>query len=180
MTTISALQLEQAGSAAPILEQVKGQLGVIPNIFATMAHSASVLEGFLAFSGSLANGSLSPQLREQIALTVAGVNTCDYCASVHTVMAKGAGVSDEETKLNLAGGASDEKTAEILKFVSSVVSEKGRVPESAVQKIRDQGVNDAELVEILANVGVNIFTNYFNHVADTEIDFPFVSSKPLN
>jgi len=180
MTTISALQLEQAGSAAPILEQVKGQLGVIPNIFATMAHSASVLEGFLAFSGSLANGSLSPQLREQIALTVAGVNTCDYCASAHTVMAKGAGVSDEETKLNLAGGASDEKTAEILKFVSSVVSEKGRVPESAVQKIRDQGVNDAELVEILANVGVNIFTNYFNHVADTEIDFPFVSSKPLN
>jgi len=35
-------------------------------------------------------------------------------------------------------------------------------------------VSDAETLEVVANVDLNIFTNYANIVADTEIDFPIV------
>ncbi|NKC02296.1 MAG: carboxymuconolactone decarboxylase family protein [Pseudomonadales bacterium] len=180
MTTLTALQTDQAGQATPILEQVKDQMGMVPNIFATMAHSPAALEGFLAFSGALAGGSLTPQFREQIALTIAGINSCDYCASAHAVLGKGAGLDDEEVKLSLAGVASDEKKSAVLKFVAEVVSRQGRIDKNEVHTLRVHGFSDAEIVEILANIGLNIFANYFNHVVDTDIDFPFVSSNPLN
>jgi AhpD family alkylhydroperoxidase len=143
-----------------------------------MARSPATLEGFLAFSGALGTGVLSAGLREQIALAVAGENKCDYCASAHTLMAKGAGIGAAEAALNLAGEASDPKVAAILKFARTVVRSRGRFPENAssLNALRNEGVSDGEIVEILAHVGLNLFTNYFNHVANTEIDFPVVTA----
>ena len=33
-------------------------------------------------------------------------------------------------------------------------------------------MNDAEILEVIASVALNIFTNYLNLTADTDIDFP--------
>jgi len=82
------------GSAKELLDGVKAEIGVVPNIFATFVQSPKVLEGYLALNSALGQGLLDPQLREQIALTVAGANNCDYCASAHTVMGKGTGVDE--------------------------------------------------------------------------------------
>jgi hypothetical protein len=38
------------------------------------------------------------------------------------------------------------------------------------------GFSEAEIVEIIAHVGMNIFTSYFNNVAHTEVDFPRVDT----
>lgn len=178
MARIAPINLEQPGGAEAIVTSVKQQMGSVPNIFATMAQSPAVLEGFLAFSGALGGGVLDAGLREQIALTVAGANSCDYCASAHTLMAKGAGVAEDEAALSLAGSASDERTRAILNFVGTAVRQRGRVENHEIEALRSHGITDAELVEIVAHIGVNIFTNYFNHVAETEIDFPFVASNP--
>ena len=97
MPRISPVDHDSAsGSAKELLNGVKAQLGVVPNIFATFVQSPKVLEGFLAFNAALGQGVLSAQLREQIALTVAGLNGCDYCASAHTALGKGAGIDREE------------------------------------------------------------------------------------
>lgn len=176
MPRINPIDLEQPGPAEEIIKSVKLQLGAVPNIFATFAQSPAVLQGFLAFNGALSQGELSAAVREQIALAVAGSNECDYCASAHTALAKSAGVSDEEAARNLGGDASDPKVAAILKFVRLVVANRGFVQDNDVQDLRFAGVNEAELVEIIANIGANIFTNYFNHIAQTDIDFPRVDS----
>jgi AhpD family alkylhydroperoxidase len=178
MPNISPVNPALPGAAATVLNGVKAKLGGVPNIFATMAHSPAALEGFLAFGGALSTGILSAGLSEQIALAVAGENNCDYCASAHTLMAKGAGIGAAEASLNLAGKASDPKVSAILKFARTVVQSRGRDPANAssLNELRTQGVSDGEIVEILAHVGLNLFTNYFNHVADTEIDFPFVTA----
>src|SRR5471032_1199115 len=84
------------GKSKELLDNVQKKLGATPNIFKTLAHAPAALEGFLNFSGALATGKLSPALREQVALTVAGLNNCDYCASAHTVIGKKAGVADNE------------------------------------------------------------------------------------
>lgn len=34
------------------------------------------------------------------------------------------------------------------------------------------GLTDAEIAEIIATTALSIFTNYFNHVAGTAVDFP--------
>ena len=165
-----------SGPAKDLLDGVKAGLGVVPNIFATFVHSPKVLEGFLALNGALGQGLLSAQLREQIALAVAGVNECDYCASAHTAIGGGAGIDAAELARNLRGQSSDPKTQEVLNFVKKVVEQRGQVSDGDVAALQVAGYSDGEIVEIVTHIGVNLFTNYFNHIVGTEIDFPVVSA----
>lgn len=164
------------GPAKDLLDGVKVGIGMVPNIFATFVQSPKVLEGFLALNGALGQGKLPASLREQIALTVAGANSCNYCASAHTAMAKAAGVTGDEAGKNLQAQASDRKTQAVLSFVRKVVDERGWVDDSAVDAVRAAGFDDGEIVEIITHIGVNLFTNYFNHIAGTDIDFPIVDA----
>ena len=164
------------GPAKELLDGVKAGLGVVPNIFATFVQSPKVLEGFLALNGALGQGLLSAQLREQIALAVAGANDCDYCASAHSALGKGAGLAADELGRNLRAQSADAKTQEALNFVKKVVEQRGQVADGDVAALRAVGFGDGEIVEIVTHIGVNLFTNYFNHIVGTEIDFPLVSA----
>ena len=103
-------------------------------------------------------------------------NECDYCASAHTLIGKGTGLSATELAANLRGESADAKTQSALDFVRAIVATRGRVSDAQVQAVRAAGYGDGEIVEIVANVAANIFTNYFNHVAATQIDFPRVNA----
>ncbi len=177
MPTINPVDPNNAGDAAQTLATVKAQMGRVPNIFATMANSASVLDGFLGFSAALRGGVIGPAVGEQIALTVAGQNSCDYCASAHSAIAAGAGIDSQEAAENLRGRSGDAKTDAMLVFAAAVVEQRGQVSEEQITTLREAGVSDAEFVELIAHVALNTFTNYFNHIAGTEIDFPFVNSS---
>ncbi len=78
-----------------LLASVEKKMGRVPNIVATMANSPAVARAYLGLSQALAGGSLSPQLREKLALAVGEQNNCDYCVAAHTALGKGAGLSDE-------------------------------------------------------------------------------------
>ena len=162
------------GKAKTLLDGVQNKLGMVPNLFRTMAASPAVLERYLGFSQSLGGAGLSPREREQIALAVAGANACEYCASAHTAIGKGLGLSEAEATRNLAGEAEDPKTAAILAFATALVEKKGWVGDDDLDAVRAAGADDATVGEIVATVALNIFTNYFNHVARTEVDFPVV------
>lgn len=164
------------GSAKELLDGVKAAIGVVPNIFATFAQSPKVLEGYLALNTALGQGQLDPKLREQIALTVAGANNCDYCASAHTVMGKGAGVDAQELGRNLHGQSQDAATQVVLNFVRKVVEQRGRIDDADIGTLRAANFSDGEIVEIVTHIGVNLFTNYFNHIVATDIDFPVVDT----
>ncbi len=178
MARIEPLTIEAADpKAAELLANVKSNLGMVPNIFGTMANSPAVLEGYLSLSGSLGSATLSAQLNEQIALAVAGANTCDYCASAHTALGKMAGISQDEMTRNLGGTSEDPRTRLVLDFAREVVSEKGRVSDATLDTLRANGFADQQILEIFGQVMANIFTNYFNHLTETQIDFPVVNSQ---
>ena len=166
------------GAAKDLLDGVQSALGVVPNIFATLVQSPKALEGFLALNTALGRGRLPASLREQIALAVAGENGCDYCASAHTAVGKGAGVGAEELARNLLGRSADDKVQAALSFARKVVARRGWVEDDDVQSLRDAGYDDGEVVEIVTHIGVNLFTNYFNHIVGTEIDFPVIRATP--
>ena len=177
MQRIPALTVAAAPAASQTLLAVVGKkLGMVPNLFKTFAHSPAVLQYYLSGSEALGGGSLPATLREQIALVTAGENECDYCASAHTLMGKGAGLAADEMASNLRVRSADAKTQAALDFAAAIVSERGRVSDAQLHAVRAAGYGDAEVVEIVANVAVNIFTNYFNHIAGTVIDFPVVRS----
>jgi len=175
MPRLRAIEATEPGSQAEaLLDGVQKKLGMTPNLMRTMANSPAVLEAYLAFSANLNKSSLPPRLREQIALTVGEVNRCEYCLAAHTALAKMAGLSDEEIDDSRAGSSPDRKTEAILRFARMVVTQRGRVSDEDVAATRAANVTDAEIAEIVAIVALNIFTNYFNHVAETEVDFPEV------
>lgn len=155
-----------------IYDGIQKKLGKVPNIFLNMGNSPATLKGYLSLSDAASQTSLSPKLREQIALIVSQTNNCNYCLSAHTAIAQGAGVSEQEIIQARKGQAQDSKTQAILAFAKSVVEKRGSVTEQDIASLKSAGVTDAEIVEITLNIILTIFTNYFNHIADTKIDFP--------
>lgn len=161
------------------LEGLHAKLGRVPNIFQTFAHSPAVLDFYMQGSKALSKTSISAKLRESLALTLAGLNGCDYCASAHTKIGEGAGLSVEELALNLHGQSEGEKTQAALTFAKILVENHGHTSDADVDALRQAGYEDAEILEIIAVVAFNIFTNFFNDVVQTEIDFPEVSTKDI-
>lgn len=176
--TIRPLALERADEGTrAALEGVKRSLGMLPNLHAVLAHSPAALRSYLALSEQLGKGLLERKTRERIALAMAGANACDYCASAHTLLGGKAGIAAEEMKNNLRGESDDPKSAAALDFVRRLVDGRGRVDDDSVPTLRRAGFADGEIVEIVAHVAMNVLSNYLNHVAGTEIDFPVVSSR---
>ena len=165
---------------AATLDAVKAQLGMVPNIFKTMAQAPAVLNGYLALSGAIGAGKLSPALREQIALITASANCCDYCASAHSALGKMAGLAPDEIKRNLSGEASDPKARAAIAFAKKLVVDRGVVSDADISAVTSAGFSNEEVLEIFGNVVANIFTNYFNHLAATDIDFPKVETRPTH
>lgn len=162
--------------AQEMLAKVNKMFGSTPNIFKTLAHSSTALNYYLSGAGALNDAKLGSALREQIALTVAGANSCDYCASAHTALGKTQKIPDGELALNLEAKSENVRTQAILTFSRKIVDARGQVSDEDVKVLRAAGVSDGEIVEMVAVVAQNIFTNYFNHIAGTAIDFPVVKT----
>ena len=177
MPRIPALTDDAASpAAAEIFGAIRAKIGMVPNLYRTTAHEPAVLSALLGLGDALGKGTFSPKTREAIALAVAGTNDCDYCASAHSAIAGGMKVGAEEVAANLRGRSADAKTAAILAFAIAVVEKKGKVSDGDLNLARAAGLSDGEIVETVAGVVQNIFTNYLNHVFGTEIDFPEVKA----
>lgn len=165
------------GKTKQLFDGIQGKLGTIPNMMKTMGNSPAVLEGYLNLSGALSSGSLSNKVGELIALTVSEANGCEYCKSAHAFIGeKMVKIPTTELYDAIEGRSSDQKTQAILDFAKTLVTKRGKVDNDDVQNIKDAGLNDGEIGEIVAHVALNTFTNYFNNTANTEIDFPVLQN----
>jgi len=173
--------IEAAPQAAqPLLQAVKKQLGVVPNMFRAISNSPAALEGYLGLSGALTKGTLEPQTRERIALAIAEFNGCDYCASAHTYLGKNlAKLSDDEIAANRDGTSTDAKADPAVRFAVKLAQLRGRPSDADIRAVKDAGYSDAQVIEIVLHVALNTLTNYVNETVKTEIDFPAVTTNPL-
>lgn len=162
------------GDAKVLLDAVQSKIGMTPNVLRTLANAPPALKAYLDVGEALSEGSLDAKTREAIALTVAGVNSCDYCASAHTALSKMLKVDEIEIAAHLTGRSNNPALDAILMFARQVVDKRGMVSDGDLAALRSAGHDDEIVVEIIANVTANILTNYVNHVADTDIDFPKV------
>jgi uncharacterized peroxidase-related enzyme len=160
-----------------LLDAVEKSLGLIPNLFRVAAQSPVTLEGLLTLSGALAKGRLNAATREAIALVVAEANGCDYCLSAHTVLGGGAGLSESDITAARSARAADPKLAKILEFARMLVLNRGHASDDELTRLRSAGVSDPEILEIVGSTVLNIFTNYINNVARTDVDFPLVKAE---
>jgi len=175
MARIQPVNHETAtGTTRELLDGVQKKFGKVPNMLGTLAHSPAALQAFLSLGDVLGAGELPAKLREQIALAVAGTNGCEYCASAHKAIGAGAGISADEALANVRGQASDPKTQAAIDFATTIVEKRGWISDDDFQAVRQAGFGDGAISEIIAAVALNTYTNYFNHIAQPEVDFPRV------
>jgi uncharacterized peroxidase-related enzyme len=160
------------GNAADLFSAIRAKLGVVPNLYRVASNRPAVLKAMLDLAEALGAGTFDARTREAVALAVAGSNSCDYCAAAHSAISRALKVDDAAIDAHLAGRADDPKLAAILSLSVAIVEERGRVSDAALEAARRAGLDNGDIVEVTANVVANIFTNYLNHVAQTEIDFP--------
>ncbi|HRO58023.1 MAG TPA: peroxidase-related enzyme [Burkholderiaceae bacterium] len=160
-----------AGSKAR-LDEIHGAFGATPNMFRAVANSPAALASMWASFGALGAGVLGARLGEQIAVAIANRNGCEYCLAAHTVLGRKAGAGADEMAAAQVGESSDSKTAAALRFALKLVDESGRVADADVQALRSAGFDDEQIVEIVAHVALNLFTNYVNVALAVPVDFP--------
>ncbi len=161
--------------AKPILTQLKGKFGMLPNFFGALGIDGMSLEAFLALQTKLQNSQFSKRDQELLALAVANYNGCHYCVSAHTFSAKRmAGLTAEECVEAQHGRAADAREQLIIDIALSVLKNKGKLEQSLVQKAKDAGFSEADIVQLTLLTALNSFTNWLNNVVDPDIDFPEV------
>jgi uncharacterized peroxidase-related enzyme len=155
-----------------LLTLTEKQLGRVPNLYRTMAASPAALQGYLDLRDALVHGRFGARLREQLALAVAAANGCDYCVAAHHARGTALRLDADELARNRAGGSGDARTAGMLRLVQRVVAERGRVTDDDLATARAAGLDDADIAEVVAHAALNTYANWFNHVAQPELDFP--------
>ena len=169
-------QLAPAASQ-PLLAQVQQAFGATPNMFKAVANSPAALQSMWAAFGALGQGTLGAKLGEQIAVAIANRNRCEYCLAAHTVLGQNAGASAADMAAAQVGQSSDPKTAAALAFALKVVEQRAQVSDADVANLQEVGFKDEQVVEILAHVALNLYTNYINVALDIPVDFPKVALK---
>ena len=178
MSRLSVPKIEAAtGATAEVYAQLKKAIGSVPNTFAAIgAHGPAALKAILQADGVLASGSLSKRDQETIKLVISGVAGCDYCVAAHNLLGKMAGLKQDELK-NIRNGAptGDAKRDALVRFVRRLARTSGTVSEADFEAIKATGYNDAQLVDISLAFATTVFTNVFNRINDTDVDFPAVA-----
>jgi uncharacterized peroxidase-related enzyme len=160
-----------------LLDQVHQAFGATPAMFQAVANSPAALKSMWGSFGALGKGVLGAKLGEKIAIAVANRNSCEYCLAAHTALGQGASVSAEDLAAAQLGESSDPKIAAALSFALKLVNNRGQVSEVDTQNLRHAGFNDEEIVEIIAHVALNLFTNYINIALDVPVDFPKIELR---
>ncbi len=172
------LQSQQAPAASqPLLTQINQAFGATPNMFKAVANSPAALQSMWAAFGALGTGTLGAKLGEQIAVAIANRNRCEYCLAAHTVLGQNAGASATEMAAAQVGQSDDPRTAAALRFALKVVTDRAQLTDGDVAELHEVGFKDEQVVEILAHVALNLYTNYINVALNVPVDFPKVALK---
>ncbi len=170
---LEPIDREQASTeVTALLGAVEHQLGRVPNLYLAMAGSPPALAGYLGLRGALVGGALSVEMIESIALLTAAMNDCDYCVAAHCFRGSKVGIDDDRLASIRKAEAADSRTAAALSFVASMLERRGRVTDEEFDSMKAVGWSDQEIGEIVGHVALNVFSNYFNHVAQPDLDFP--------
>jgi len=164
-------------ASRPVLDQVRQAFGATPNMFKAVANSPVALRSMWAAFGALGSGTLGARLGEQIAVAIANRNGCEYCLAAHTLLGGKAGLSSTEMSAAQIGQSDDPRTAAALDFALRVVEQRAQITDADVAELRLAGFDDEQIVEIMAHVALNLFTNYINVALDVPVDFPAVALR---
>jgi AhpD family alkylhydroperoxidase len=154
-----------------MFDALKGQLGMVPNLYATLAHSENALGSYLALQS--AKTSITGKAREVVNLVVSQVNDCAYCLAAHTVIGGMVGFKPEQI-IEIRGGTAsfDAKLDALAKMTRDIAKNRGHGDTSLVDAFLAAGWTTENLVDVIVTIGDKTVTNYLHAVTKVPVDFP--------
>ena len=165
--------------AQGIFDNLKAQLGMVPNLYATIGYSSDALGNFLTYSGTAGGNSFNKKEKEAIDLAVSEVNGCTYCLAAHTALGQMAGFTEEETVALRAGTIEDARLSAISKLAASISKNRGKVDDGLIKDFYAQGFNEKGLIDLISAVTAITFTNLVHGVTKVPVDFPAAKALEL-
>ena len=150
-------------------------LGMVPNLYASIAHSDGGLSRYLAFQK--AKTSLTNKEKEAVNLVVSEVNGCVYCLSAHTVLGKMNGFSEEEILDLRSGSSSNPKLEALVALAKNITETKGRASQQYLDAFYNAGYNEGNLVDLILQISDKVAMNYLHNLTKVPVDFPV--AQPL-
>jgi uncharacterized peroxidase-related enzyme len=173
MKKLNVLTREQAAPEIQgIFDVLKSKVGMVPNLYATIANSAITLPAYLAFDEALGKGVFTAKERQAIFLVVSQVNGCHYCQSAHTALGKMNGFTEEETIQLRTATIADKKLNALTTLAAEITRNHGKPSAQAIANFHSVGYGADALVELVAHIGYKTVANYLHNVVDFPIDFP--------
>lgn len=154
-----------------LFDQLEKSIGLVPNLYATLAHSEHALGSYLTLQN--AKSSVSGKAREVVNLVVSQVNDCEYCLAAHTVIGKMHGFSDEQI-LEIRGGEAnfDRKLDALARLTKNIVLQRGHADQALVDAFFATGWSKANLVDLVVTIGDKTVSNYLHGTTRVPLDFP--------
>ena len=165
------------GDVREQLDQIHAAFGVVPSMFRAVANSPAALQSMWGSFGAFGAGSLGPAISEQLAVAVANRNECAYCLAAHTALGRKAGVTSDALAAAQTGRSDDTRVEALLRFALTLVERRGQVDPADVDRLRDHGWSDEQIVEAIGQVALNLYTNYVNIALGVPVDFPSVAFR---
>lgn len=163
---------QATGQTKALYDAIKRAVGGVPNIYQGVGNSAAALEGVLHIGEVLSKGQLTAAEIEAVKLVVSEAYGCNYCLAVHSLLGRKAGLTEEELIGIRRGTSPQAKIGALVRFVNAVIQPKARISDGEVRAVKAAGYNDAQITETLLTVAQTVFTNLFNRVHQTPLDFP--------
>jgi uncharacterized peroxidase-related enzyme len=171
MTTFTVPTRDQVSPASQAaFDGLQKALGFVPNLYATFALSDNALPKYLAYQG--AKTSLSNREKVVVDLIVSEINECRYCQSAHTAIGKMNSFSDDELIDIRRGHSTNAKLNALVTVAKEITENKGRVSPATLDTFYAAGYTNANLVDVIAQVGEKITMNYLHNLTGIPIDFP--------
>lgn len=173
MSRLAVVKPDQAtGKTKELYDGIKRAVGGVPNIYQGVGNSPLALEGLLNIGAALGKGQLSSAEIESVKLAVSEAYGCTYCLAAHTLLGKKAGLTEEETLGVRRGALQQPKLGALIKFANTALQPAGRISDEDLRAVKAAGYNDAQITEALLVIAQTVFTNLFNRVHQTALDFP--------
>ena len=177
MPRLNVVKPEQAaGETRTLYEGIKGAIGAVPNIYQGIGNSPAALSAVLQAGAALDHGSLTAAEHEAIKLVVSEAYSCTYCLAAHTMLGKKAGLTEGQILSIRRAVPASSSVGALVKFVHGLYRPEARVHDDDLAKVRLAGYTDAQITEALLVVSQTVFTNLFNRVNQTALDFPAAPS----
>jgi uncharacterized peroxidase-related enzyme len=172
---------EATGEVAQMYAEIRREMGLsyIPNAAKTLAVSPAALGIFCDITRSYDRRATLPQsLISMILYTIAKSNNCKYCSATNELACRTLGVDEAalETLVEDLPSFTPQRVRVIIEFALKIAHDRQNLVAEDYDKVRAQGISDAELVEIVLVAAVGVFNDTVADALMIDVDSEVVAA----